>query len=177
MHFLEWKCLNSDWNVTEVCSINNNPALFQIMAWRRLGDKPLSEPMMVSSLTHICVTRPQWVKYHNKSVVYTIGIILAVLLNDTHDNHKEHVSEYALSKVCECLISTFHIRCLSQPCMLMSPLWYFDFVGFPQLLLLYGHPVDVQYRDCNPRSAPSAGWSTNQKIILNISIFTNDEQA
>ena len=43
-------------------SINNNPALFWIMAWRRPGDKPLSEPMMVSSLTHICVTRPQWVK-------------------------------------------------------------------------------------------------------------------
>ena len=31
------------------------------MAWRRPGDKPLTEPMMVSSLTHICVTRPQWV--------------------------------------------------------------------------------------------------------------------
>ena len=31
------------------------------MAWCRLGDKPLSEPMMVRSLTHICVTRPQWV--------------------------------------------------------------------------------------------------------------------
>ena len=32
------------------------------MAWRRPRDKPLSEPMMVSLLTHICVTRPQWVK-------------------------------------------------------------------------------------------------------------------
>ena len=31
------------------------------MAWRRSGDKPLSEPMMVNLLTHICVTRPQWV--------------------------------------------------------------------------------------------------------------------
>ena len=31
------------------------------MAWRRPGDKPLSEPTMVSLLTHICVTRPQWV--------------------------------------------------------------------------------------------------------------------
>ena len=40
--------------------IKNNPALVQIMAWRRSGDKPLSEPMMVSSLTHICVTRPHW---------------------------------------------------------------------------------------------------------------------
>ena len=41
--------------------INNIPALVQMMAWRRLGDKPLSEPMMVGLLTHICVTRPQWV--------------------------------------------------------------------------------------------------------------------
>ena len=32
--------------------INNVPALVQIMAWRRPGDKPLSEPMMVSTLTH-----------------------------------------------------------------------------------------------------------------------------
>ena len=31
------------------------------MAWRRPGDKPLSEPRMESLLTHICVTRPQWV--------------------------------------------------------------------------------------------------------------------
>ena len=37
------------------------PALVQIMAWRRPGDKPLSEPMTISLLMHICVTRPQWV--------------------------------------------------------------------------------------------------------------------
>ena len=42
--------------------INNIPALVQIMAWRRPGDNPLSEPMMFNLLTHICVTRPQWVK-------------------------------------------------------------------------------------------------------------------
>ena len=34
--------------------INNIPPLVQIMAWRRSGDKPLFEPMMVSFLTHIC---------------------------------------------------------------------------------------------------------------------------
>ena len=39
--------------------IKNIPALVQIMAWRRPGDKPLSEPMIVRLLTHICVTRPQ----------------------------------------------------------------------------------------------------------------------
>ena len=36
-------------------TINNIPALVQIMAWRRLGDKPFSEPMMARLPTHICV--------------------------------------------------------------------------------------------------------------------------
>ena len=31
------------------------------MAWRRLGDKPLSEPLGVTLLTHICVTQSQYV--------------------------------------------------------------------------------------------------------------------
>ena len=34
-------------------TINIIPALVQIMAWRRPGDKPLSEPMVVSLPTHI----------------------------------------------------------------------------------------------------------------------------
>ena len=51
--------------------INNIPALVQIMAWRRPGDKPLSEPMWVSLPTHICVTRSQWVKF--KSSFYYIA--------------------------------------------------------------------------------------------------------
>ena len=40
--------------------MNNIPALVQIMAWRRPGDKPLSKPMMVNLRTHICVTQTQW---------------------------------------------------------------------------------------------------------------------
>ena len=40
-------------------SINNIPALVLIMAWRLPGNKPLSEPMMVSLTVHICITRPQ----------------------------------------------------------------------------------------------------------------------
>ena len=39
--------------------MNNIPSLIQIMAWRRPGDKPLSEPMMIISLKHICVTWPE----------------------------------------------------------------------------------------------------------------------
>ena len=35
------------------CPIDYNPALVQIMAWRRPGDKPLSEPMIVRLPTHM----------------------------------------------------------------------------------------------------------------------------
>ena len=45
--------------------VTNIPALIQIMAWRRPGDKPLSKPMMVSLLMHICITPPQWVNIMN----------------------------------------------------------------------------------------------------------------
>ena len=34
------------------------------MSLCRSGDEPLSEPIMVNVLTHMCVTRPQWVKSH-----------------------------------------------------------------------------------------------------------------
>ena len=44
-------------------SINNIPTIVQIMAGRQLGDKLLSEPMMIDLLTHICVNCPQWVNW------------------------------------------------------------------------------------------------------------------
>ena len=52
--------------------INNIPSLVQIMVWRRPGDKPLSEPMMVNLLTHICVTRPQWLNKWSKTCILSI---------------------------------------------------------------------------------------------------------
>ena len=51
---------------------DNIPALFQIMAWCRPGDKPLSEAMKVSLLTHICVARPQWV---NSGAIHIIWLL------------------------------------------------------------------------------------------------------
>ena len=47
--------------------ISDIPALVQLMAWYRPGNKPLSEPMMVSLLTHICIIRHQWVNCQWKS--------------------------------------------------------------------------------------------------------------
>ena len=57
----EWISPRMSLKVVPRVRFNNIPSLVQIMAWRRPGDKPLSEPMMVSLLTHICVTRSQWV--------------------------------------------------------------------------------------------------------------------
>ena len=56
-----WISINISMKVVPKGPFNNIPALIQIMAWRRSGDKPLSEPMMASLQTHVCVTRPQWV--------------------------------------------------------------------------------------------------------------------
>ena len=53
-HCLEWKWIHFDYN-----SLKFVPALVRIMAWGRPGVKPLSEPISVSLLTHICVTHPQ----------------------------------------------------------------------------------------------------------------------
>ena len=80
MHFLKenvWIPTKSSLKFVPSDPINNIPALVQIMAWRRPGDKPLSEPMMVSLLTNICATRPQWVKQHHY-------YILSMLLHDIY---------------------------------------------------------------------------------------------
>ena len=76
MHFLEGKYISIflkentliplQMSLTFACKIRINiniPTSLQKMACRRLGNPPLSEPMVVSLLTHTCVTRPQWVKY------------------------------------------------------------------------------------------------------------------
>ena len=63
--------------------INNIPSLVQIMAWRRPGDKPLSEPMVVSLPTHICVTRPQWIKIidlHQSCMGYILCLMAAYMV-------------------------------------------------------------------------------------------------
>ena len=43
------------------------PALIQIIAWHRPGDKPLSEPMMLSLRTHICVNRHKLQGYYTST--------------------------------------------------------------------------------------------------------------
>ena len=78
MHLFSLTWDNFDSNFTEIVprSPNDNkPACVQIMAWRRPGDKPLSEPMMVCPPTHTSATRPQWVQHHSyDSIVFSVTV-------------------------------------------------------------------------------------------------------
>ena len=73
--------------------INNIPILVWIMAWRRPGTKPLSEPMMICLTTHICVTRPQWVK---KGVHLTPAFRIYSQLTPWAEFWQNMYSKYAL---------------------------------------------------------------------------------
>ena len=89
---LKWIFLNENvWILIEISlkfvprgPINNMPALVQIMAWRQPGNKPFSEPMMVSLLTRICVTRPQWLTKCTWQHVSSLVAIMACCLLGTN---------------------------------------------------------------------------------------------
>ena len=51
------------------------------MAWRRPGDKPLSEQRMGNLLTHICVTRPQWVNIKLFAVSYRNSLCFILIFH------------------------------------------------------------------------------------------------
>ena len=77
--FLDENVLNSIKVSLEFISkdaINNIPALVHIMAWHRPGNKPLSEPMMIILLPHICITGPQWV--YDLDYIVTGQILLKI---------------------------------------------------------------------------------------------------
>ena len=82
--------------------IDNIPTLDQIMAWRRPGDKPLSEPMMVSLLTQICVTRPQWVDIKDGAftqMVYLYHFIYIYIHTHTFMNWKNTIRTNAIEMI------------------------------------------------------------------------------
>ena len=80
--------------------INNVPALVQIMAWRRPGDKPLSEPMIVRLPMHICIIWPQWVKILAAGGVnhlpYTVKTMGSVPEGSTVQWHPFHFNKLSM---------------------------------------------------------------------------------
>ena len=90
--------------------INNNPALVQIMAWRRSDDKPLSEPMMVSLLRHICITRPQWV---NSTALCSAGARWKVQ-NNSEVSHSKNTRILMHVRLLFSLTSLYFRLCLDR---------------------------------------------------------------
>ena len=67
-----WSLLQISLKFVPKGPINNISELVKIMAWCLHRDKSLSQPMMVRLLTHICVTRPQWIKKMGAPELYQL---------------------------------------------------------------------------------------------------------
>ena len=78
-----WILIKISLNFVPKYPIYNTPALVQVMAYRRSGDKPLSEPMMVSLLMHICITQPQWVNWTNVDQTLDLNELIQLLDTET----------------------------------------------------------------------------------------------
>ena len=95
--------------------IDNIPALVQIMAWHRSGDKPLSEPMTNILLRHICITRPQRVNtsgwpvgiWHNNIYVKTNSFHTWTTVSLVIGRWVEWKNSYTSNIVCESIHTNF----------------------------------------------------------------------
>ena len=113
----EWISLRFSLKFVNRVRINNIPSLVQIMTWRRPGDKPLSEPIMVSLLTHICVTRPQWVNQgppgpstseHCNRICDNALLVLSWYIGFSKDSRHDYIPHYYLSLICSSVSNLHH---------------------------------------------------------------------
>ena len=77
------------------------------MAWRRPGDKPLSELMMVSLPTHECVTRPQWVKTNTN---WSLSIFISSFLHTLWPVVLDNINTCIIVRIFHCIAGN-HIFC------------------------------------------------------------------
>ena len=73
------RMLQFSYSFTEVHSkgppIDNTPALVQMMAWHRTGNKPLFELMKpIYWRIYVCVTQPQWVKIYAVQIFWEVPV-------------------------------------------------------------------------------------------------------
>ena len=106
-----WISIKISLKFVPMVRINTIPALVQIMAWRRPGDKPLSEPNVESFLTHICVTRPQWDNINVVQSVYATNLWLLIFFR-TLITYNYSICHKTCSYVVLCFVA--------------STVWYFN---------------------------------------------------
>ena len=122
-----WISLKISLRFVSKVPIDNIPALVQIMAWRRSGDKPLSEPIRVSLPTHTCVTRPQWVNV-NTSTDDKIVTLTASLSNKSQICFTKVISAPVMQRAKMRFIFVIHVT--SQFILIWSLSWC-DFLIIP----------------------------------------------
>ena len=89
-----WISINISLEFVPRGPVNNISTLVQVMARRRPGDKPLSEPVMVRVLTHMCGTRLQWVNLNPISILWDNS-----LLPCPHIDHISYSSRDSLEQL------------------------------------------------------------------------------
>ena len=115
-----WISIKMSLNFVPKGTINNIPSLFQIMACRLVDTKPLSEPMMVSFLMHICVTWLQWVKTHG--IYRDIGWPLWMTSSSSQIYYRFLYNHFSYKEA----YSTFQLSLLSSDVQItkfMGPTW------------------------------------------------------
>ena len=94
-----WISIKISLNFVPRGPINNISALVQIMAWRRPGDMPLSEPTMESLPTHICVTRPQWVNNWSKMIRHEYRNVSEYVGSSNELRYGYHIRHICIKKL------------------------------------------------------------------------------
>ena len=133
MHENVWTLRKISLNCVPKVPINNILALVQIMAWRRPGNKPLSEPIMVRSLMNLCITRPQWV---NDAILTLFKVLppfmyAIVIKYISHLHGLSYLNNTSYLRQCH---DTYHDnRLVTIPCLV----YYADTVYFKKVEPVY----------------------------------------
>ena len=131
--------------------IKNIPVLVLIMAWRRPGDKPLSEPMQVRSLTHICVTQPQWV-----NTLMCNHILQGKPCCTNHLRFSLHELQNKSCIISDLIINIKIKNAINQDCSSLINVW-----SSQGLLLLHQSPINYKHYQ----------WFHEDLLIQNVSFI------
>ena len=156
MDFLKWKkkgiSIKISLKFVPKGPLNNIRALVQIMAWRRPGAKPLSEPILIRLPMHICGARPQWVNTIDSrfiAVIYNMIVHTAPQLQrqnfsqTLHSRMTPHTSPLRAS--CGVSFVSTHLVLITIMCVDDTIINVYLLVS-SLIIYLYHHGINFGYR-------------------------------
>ena len=132
------------------------------MAWRRPGDKPLSEPMMVRLPTHICAARPQWVNWTKVDLpsIWSCGVELIF----PYRQNGHHFTDHDFS----CILVTEKFCTLIEISMMLEMAWRTRPL---QYVLIEGLVTPTPIRECNGLRGENRGPFKGQQPLASNSLM------